>query len=88
MITPRLSECKDCANINNLINDINCKISDISKDMYSNIIFGFGKTTPFTLMYDLLHYRRILEYKAVNSRYLKEVTVSKIASRVRILIGK
>lgn len=88
IIAPRLSTCNDCTNINKLIEDINCKIVEISKGSYNNIIYGFGKPTPFTLMYDLLHYRRILEYKAVNSDYLKDFPVSKISSRIRILIGK
>lgn len=88
MINPKISSCDDCSNIEGLIEDINCKIFDLSMNAYSNIIYGFKRSTRFTLMYDLLHYRRILEYKAVNSDYLKEVTVDKITSRIRILIGK
>lgn len=88
MINPRLAVCDDCSNIINLIDDINCKIVDISKDSYTNIIYGFGKSIPFTLMSDLLHYRRILEYKAVNSDYVKDFSVQEISSKVRILIGK
>lgn len=88
MITPRISNCDDCSNIEALIEDINCKIVELSKRAYTNIIYGFGKTIQFTLMYDLLHYRRILEYKAVNSDYLKDFPVSTITSQVRILIGK
>lgn len=88
MISPRLSECDDCSNIKKLIDDINCKIVELSNSSYSNIIYGFGKSIQFTLMYDLLHYRRILEYKAVNSDYLKEFPVNQISSKIRILIGK
>lgn len=88
MISPRLSNCNDCSNINKLIEDINCKIFDISKDSYSNIVYGFGKPIPFTTMYDLLNYRRILEYKAINSDYAIDFSVTQISNKVRILIGK
>lgn len=88
MINPRLSNCDDCSNIEGLIEDINCKIVDLSNVAYNNIIYGFGKSTRFTLMYDLLNYRRILQYKAVNSDYLKNVSVGDISNKVRLLIGK
>lgn len=89
MISPRLSNCNDCSDIEQLIEDINCKIVSLSKDAYANIIYGFRQSTKFTLMYDLIHYRRILQYKSVNSDYLEEFPdFCKITSRVRILIGK
>jgi hypothetical protein len=88
MITPRISNCDDCSNIEGLIEDINCKIFNLSMGAYSNIIYGFRKSTKFTLMYDLLHYRRILEYKAVNSDYLTNFSVGDISNKVRLLIGK
>jgi hypothetical protein len=88
MINPKLGSCKDCATIPHLLNEIDCKFTSIGKDMYNNIIYMLNRNIPFDTGIDLLHYKRILEYKFCNPEYAQNYSVDKIASKVKLLIRK
>lgn len=85
MITPRLNNCKECADILPLIDKINCKIFEVSLKVYNNIIFGLNSYVNQTVALDLLMYKRILMYKLVNYNYAGDITVNMISSRVNLL---
>lgn len=85
MIVPRLINCSECASIETLINDINCKLTDMAKVYYNNIRLMLGGPTKDDVMWDLLHYKRILTYRMYNSNYASDYTLEKIASRVKLL---
>ncbi len=84
MITPKVTNCKNCAEILPLIEEINCKIYESSLSAYNNIVFALNLYIDYPDVLALLHYRRILQYKLVNPDYVKEVCVTDIASKVKL----
>lgn len=85
MITPKITNCEQCASITQLIADIDCKVFELSKRLYNNIIFSLNLHIDYVSILDLLNYKRILEYKLVNPNYICEISVDKIANRVKLL---
>lgn len=85
MLTPRLTNCPDCPAIEGLIKDIDCKMVDMADRMYGNITLMLNRPVSTEVMSDLMHYKRILQYKAVNPDYASTTTVESIASRVKLL---
>lgn len=88
MLTPRLVDCVYCASIPVLLADIDCKLTDLAKLQYSNIVFALNTYIPGEVIADLLHYKQILTYKVCNPDYCGMFTVEMIASRVKVLIHK
>ena len=88
MLNPRITTCKECGDILQLISDINCKLFKLSLSSYNNIVFGLNLHIDYVGTLDLLNYKRILEYKLVNSNYACETSVNDIASKVKLLIYK
>lgn len=85
MITPKITNCSECASIPQLIADIDCKVYELSKSLYNNIVFALNLHIDYMSILDLLNYKRILEYKLVNPNYVCEISVDKIANRVKLL---
>jgi hypothetical protein len=85
MLNPRLTNCLECADISTLLEDIDCKITEISKSLYNNIIFSLNQSIPMSVMIDLLTYKRILMYKRCNSNYAKSFSVNMISNKVKLL---
>ena len=83
MLTPRITCCKECAEIQPLIDQINCKLLELSKSAYNNIVYGLGIPINHTAVFDLLNYKRILEYKKVNEHYACQFTVNMIANKIK-----
>lgn len=88
MLTPRLNNCIDCTDIPTLLSDIDCKLTEMAKNQYNNIVFALNKQINDVAISDLLNYKRILTYKYCNSEYLDDFTVQKIANKIKILIYK
>lgn len=88
MLSPRLLNCIDCANIPVLLTDINQKIAALAQDQYNNIVFSLNYPIPGQVIGDLLHYKQILEYKQCTPDYCPDYTVTMIGSRVKVLIHK
>lgn len=88
MITPRLNNCVNCTTIPSLLSDIDCKLTELAKNEYNNIVFALNRTIDSEAMLDLLNYKRILQYKYCNSDYADGFTVENIASKIKILIFK
>lgn len=85
MLTPRLTTCQNCTDITLLLEDIECKITEIAKNLYNNTVFALNMPIPMDVMTDLLNYRRILNYKYCNPNYAKAFSVEMIASKVKLL---
>lgn len=83
MLTPRLTICRTCAEVPSLLTTINCKISEVTKNLYQNVTLMVNKPFDGCLVEDLLHYKRILTYKNCNPDYAVDYTVESIASKVR-----
>jgi hypothetical protein len=85
MLSPRLTNCPECANIPDLVSEIDCKLFELSKSLYNNVSYMLNQPVPAGAILDLLNYKRILVYKYHNPNYAKDYTVNDIASRVKIL---
>jgi hypothetical protein len=85
MLTPRLTTYPACATVTALLNDIDCRLTELAKNLYNNIIYLLNQPIPAEAMMDLLNYKRILTYKLCNPDYAAPFTVEMIASRVKLL---
>jgi hypothetical protein len=85
MLTPRLTNCVNCPDILTLISDIDCKVADISNQLYNNAVFMLNQSIPQDVIEDLLNYKRILLYKYCNPEYNSTYTIGMIASKVKLL---
>lgn len=88
MLLPRLNQCIDCATIPVLINNINVRIAALANDEYNNIVYDLNYYINGQVIFDLLQYKQILEWKFCNADYASAFTVAMIASKVQILINK
>jgi hypothetical protein len=88
MLSPRLTNCPECANIPSLIAEIDCKVAEMASSLYNNIVFMLNQSFAGNVMSDLLNYKRILTYKYHNPDYASQYSVNMIASKViRLTIG-
>ena len=85
MLTPRLTNCPQCADIPTLISEIDCKLSELSGALYNNTIYMLNKTINKEAIFDLLNYKKILMYKICNLDYAGNFTVNMIANRIKLL---
>lgn len=85
MIALRLTDCPECASINSLLSDIDCKLVELAKILYNNTIFVLNQPVQHSVYLDLLNYKRILNYRLYNSDYALPYTTEMIASKVKIL---
>lgn len=85
MLAPKITNCKECADILPLIAEINCKIFEMSLRLYNNIVFSLNLHISYMAILDLLNYKRILEHKLINPKYAGEFSVNMIASKVKLL---
>lgn len=85
MLSPKLTNCANCTNVMSLLADIDCKLFEMSKQLYNNTVFALNKQINSEAISDLLNYKRILTFKRCNPDYASRFTVEQIASRVKIL---
>ena len=88
MLSPRLVNCIDCITPQLLIDDIDCKLTELANNQYNNIVYILNLPFPQTVIGDLLNYKRILVSKLCNTAYAECYTIEMIASRVKLLIHK
>jgi hypothetical protein len=82
MLSPRLTNCPECANIPSLLKKIDCKLAELGNNLYNNISYMLNKPVPADDMLQLIGYRRILTHKLYNYNYVSQYSISMIASRV------
>ena len=88
MLSPRLTDCKECANIPSLLKKIDCKLAELGNSLYNNISYMLNQPIPAGDILQLIAYRRILMHKYCNPNYVHEYSVNMIASRViRLTLG-
>ena len=88
MLSPRLTNCPECANIPSLLKKIDCKLAELGNSLYNNVSYMLNQPIPAGSMLQLIAYRRILTHKYCNPNYLHEYSVAMIASRViRLTVG-
>ena len=82
MLSPRLTNCPECANIPSLLKKIDCRLAELGNNLYNNISYMLNKPVPSGDILQLIGYRRILMYKYCNPNYVAKYSVQMIASRV------
>ena len=82
MLSPRLTNCPECANIPSLLKKIDCKLAELGNNLYNNISYMLNKPVPSSDILQLIGYRRILMYKYCNPSYVEKYSDQMIASRV------
>ena len=82
MLSPRLTNCPECANIPSLLKKIDCKLAELGNNLYNNISYMLNKPVPSSDILQLIGYRRILMHKYCNPNYVHKYSVQMIASRV------
>jgi hypothetical protein len=88
MLSPRLTNCPECANIPSLLKKIDCKLAELGNNLYNNVSYMLNKPVPANDILQLIGYRRILTHKYCNPNYVHEYSVAMIASRViRLTLG-
>ena len=88
MLSPRLTNCPECANIPSLLKKIDCKLAELGNNLYNNISYMLNKPVPSSDILQLIGYRRILMHKYCNPNYVHKYSVQMIASRViRLTLG-
>ena len=88
MLSPRLTNCPECANIPSLLKKIDCKLAELGNSLYNNISYMLNQPIPAGDILQLIAYRRILMHKYCNPNYVHEYSVAMIASRViRLTVG-
>ena len=85
MLTPKLIDIDTCSTVETLINDIDCKVAKLGSNLYNNLTLMLDYPVDTETFLDLLIYRRILQYKQVNSEYLHHFSIHRIASRIKLL---
>ena len=85
MINARLTNCTECSDILSLIEDIDCRFTELGENMYNNLVYMLNKPVPASTMFDMLTYKRILQSKYVNPSYAGNYTVGMIAGKIKLL---
>ena len=85
MLSPRLTNCKECANIPDLLRKIDCKVAELGNNLYNNVVFMLNRDIAVTQISQLLSYKRILQHRFCDTSYAEgcpDVTTEEIASKV------
>ena len=85
MISPRLTNCKECANIPDLLRKIDCKLAELGNRLYNNVVFMTSSSISPSDISQLLAYKRILQHRFCDTQYANNcphISVEEIASKV------
>ena len=85
MLSIRLTNCRECALVSNLLDSINCQLAKMANNLYLNIAYMLNNPVDGCKMSTLLHYKRILTYKSCNADWVDDYSVDDLASRVNFL---
>lgn len=86
MLNPHLTDCKSCEGIPQLIEDIDCKITEQSKNKIANIQLMTNFVYNKDKLIKLLNYKRILQNKYYTPGY-GCMSLDQIISRIKILLA-
>jgi len=85
MISPKLTNCKECANIPDLLRKIDCKLAELGNNLYNNVVFMLNKPIANSEISQLLVYKRVLQHRFCDTHYAEScptVSTEDIASKV------
>lgn len=88
-MNPITRECYDCPDLQEVLNDIDCTLLDLTKNKYNSIIYGVELCFDEYLYKSLLNYKRIVTGRLYNVNYPCGVYNSnELLSKVRLLTYK
>ena len=61
MLSPKLTNCKECANIPDLLRKIDCKLAELGNNLYNNVVFMLHKPIANSEISQLLVYKRVFQ---------------------------
>lgn len=85
MLSVKLTNCRECSQIPELLKAIDCKLALMANNLYLNMAYMLDKPVEGANISRLIHYKRILTYKYCNPDYALDFSVESIGSRVRFL---
>lgn len=88
MLKPFLTECSDCANLQELMCGIDGALLRYGKNAWDNTRFDLLKPFPREHIKTLTRYRYILSRKVINQDYASCIPLANLISHVKILIVK
>lgn len=88
MLTIRLGECTDCANLCSLISKIDSKLLYYGVNHLNNTRLLTCLDFNYTNIDLLLTYKRVLNNRLFNPNYACEINLASIISRIKVLLNK
>ena len=85
MLSIKVTNCRECALVSNLIDSIDCQLAKMANNLYLNIAYMLDKPVEACTMSTLLHYKRILTFKSCNADWASNYSVDDIASIINFL---
>jgi len=85
MLNIRLTSCSECSQIPTLLLKIDCKLAEMSKVLYQNLVFMLNKKFNACDIETLLVLKRILEHRVCNPEYTCKFSLEQIAGKVNML---
>ena len=84
MSKSKFTNCNGCngISISDLLEKIDCRLTELSYDMYSNIVFMLNKSVPNYELTQLLTYREILVNKQEDEDYVEDFSIDDIAGKI------
>lgn len=81
----KIRDCDVCSGIPQLLDDIDCKIKELSVSLYNNVVYALSTPIKMDEFTDLINYRRIITYRQYNEDYALPYTDEQIASKIKLL---
>lgn len=78
-----------------LVKKIDCKLSEIGKKQYISVVYGFDNINDSCMLesrassvYELIHFKRILQNRICNPEYLCEYSDGELMSKTITLLNR
>lgn len=81
-----LNQCIDCDVIDDIIDKIDCILTEQNKECINNDKYYLNKKIPHSRIEKLIKYKLILTKRRFNSQYIWKIPNSDIISRVKTLL--
>lgn len=85
MFNVRITDCVECGSIQKMIKAIDCQLSAMADNLFTNLIYMLDRPVNAITMSTLLHYKRILTYRETNPEYMEEMCFENVTSRINSL---
>ena len=88
MLNTKITNCTSCANVIDLLSEIDRKLFHFSRNKYSNISLLTNLEYDEYSIGRLLRYKSILNKRLYNPNYACDYPLTAIISKIKILINK